>query len=184
MKKLFMLLAALGFVVLITETAWFSGLTMCNEGGSGHGVYLGIHSCEWAVIFFAIKVALLIASIRAFLQVGASNVWIMIKRQKLWLGAFFLFVLLGGGVLYWNELQQDHQNQVNYQKRTEVNSAVRSALDPSLKKYYLETVTMEHNATIYFMADAPVNDSVLGPAISALQQRGYSHVDWSVRTAN
>lgn len=183
MKKFFITLAVFGLLVFVTNTVWFTGtgtLITCNEGGVGQGVYLGIHSCQWALILFVTEAALLIASIWFFIQAGPANVWAAIWRQKLWLGALCLILVIGGGVLYWNEMQEEQQSQANYYKNVEINNSVRSALGSSLEKYYLNTVVEGNNATMYFMQGAPVNESVLAPAISAIKQKGYSQVRWSV----
>jgi hypothetical protein len=183
MKKLFITLAVFAILVFVTNTVWFTGtgtLITCNEGGVGEGFYLGIHSCQWALILLVTEAALLIASVWFFIQAGPANVWAAIKRQKLWLGVLCLLALIGGGMLYWNEMQEEQQSQVSYNKNVEVNDSVRSALGSALEKYYLNTVTEGSSATMYFMAGAPVNESVLGPAISTLKEKGYSEVRWSV----
>jgi hypothetical protein len=181
-KKFFITLTVFGVLILVTNTVYFAstGLTTCNEGGVGEGFYLGIHSCQWALILLAVEAALLFASVWFFIQAGPANVWAAIKRQKLWLGVLLLIVLIGGGMLYWNEMQEEQQSQANYYKNVVVNDSVRSALGPSLEQYYLNTVTEGNSATMYFMAGASVNESVLAPAIAELKQEGYTEVRWSV----
>jgi hypothetical protein len=187
MKKFFITLAIFGILIFLTNTVWFSGAgtpISCNAGGVGEGYYLGIHSCQWSLILFATEAALFIATVWFFIQAGPANIWTAITRQKLWLGLLCLIVLIGGGVLYWNEMQEEQQSQANYYKNVDVNNSVRSALGSSLGKYLLNTVIEGNSATIYFTADAPVNESALGQAISVLKQKGYSQVRWSVAASH
>ena len=118
MKKFFITLAVLGVLIALTSI-WSAGtgtFITCNEGGVGQGFYLGIHSCQWALILLAAEAVLLFVAVRYFIQAGPANVWAAVKKQKMWIGAVILVILVVAGILYWNELMEDRQSQINYYK--------------------------------------------------------------------